>query len=139
MHAAYKGINAFNSLDRAMATTGPGRAHRKGISLIKLAEMFPDEQSAAQWFESVFWAHGRICPRCYGNRTYETKNANRMPYRCTDCKRYFSVKTGTVLQSSKVPLKKWVWAIFLEMTSLKGVSSMNMQPRQAMGWNRYLV
>ena len=49
-----------------------------------------------------------------------------MPYRCRDCKRYFSVKTGTILASSKLPLQKWVWAIFLEMTSLKGVSSMKL-------------
>ncbi len=49
-----------------------------------------------------------------------------MPYRCRDCRKYFSVKTGTALQSSKISLKKWVWAIYLEMTSLKGVSSMKL-------------
>ena len=37
-----------------------------------------------------------------------------------------SVKTGTVLESSEVPLQKWVWAIYLEVTSLKGVSSMKL-------------
>lgn len=40
--------------------------------------------------------------------------------------RYFSVKTGTALESSKVPLRKWAWAIYLEVTSLKGVSSMRL-------------
>lgn len=105
---------------------GPGRSHRKGISLIELAQWFPDEAAAMKWFESVIWPDGRKCPRCQGEDTYKTKNANGMPYRCRSCKRYFSVKTGTALQSSKIPLQKWVWAIFLEATSLKGVSSMKL-------------
>ncbi len=49
-----------------------------------------------------------------------------MPYRCRDCNRTFSVRTKTALESSKAPLKKWVWAIYLEMTSLKGISSMKL-------------
>ena len=62
-----------------------------------------------------------------------------MPYRCRNCKRYFSVKTGTVLACSQVPLQKWAWAIFLEMTSLKGVSGMKLHRdigvRQATAWH----
>ncbi len=109
-----------------MATNGPGRSNRKGISLIQLGKWFPDEASAEKWFEAMIWPDGRKCPRCGRENTYRTKNGNRMPYRCRDCKRYFSVKTGTALQSTKIPLQKWVWAIFLEATSLKGVSSMKL-------------
>ncbi len=49
-----------------------------------------------------------------------------MPYWCSDCRSYFSVKVGTVLEGSNVPLRKWVWAIFLHLTNLKGVSSMKL-------------
>ena len=49
-----------------------------------------------------------------------------MPYWCTDCRSYFSVKTGTVLEGSKLPLRKWAFAIYLHLTSLKGVSSMKL-------------
>ena len=49
-----------------------------------------------------------------------------MPYRCTDCCSYFSVKTGTVMHKSQVPLRKWAIAIYLHLTSLKGVSSMKL-------------
>lgn len=105
----------------------PGRASRNGISLMKLVQDFPNEEAAEKWFESVFWPDGRTCPRCGGADTYKVNgNSNKMPYRCRDCKRYFSVKTGTALQSSKVPLLKWVFAIYLELTSLKGVSSMKL-------------
>ncbi|MXY08632.1 MAG: IS1595 family transposase, partial [Rhodothermaceae bacterium] len=126
-------------MTNTMATKGPGRAYRKGISLLKLAAMFPDETAAVKWFESVFWMNGCKCPRCNGISVYETKNTNGMPYRCRDCKRYFSVTTGTVLESTKLPLTIWVWAIFLEMTNLKGVSSMklhrDLEIRQATAWH----
>ena len=103
----------------------PGKAHRTGISLLELNEMFPDEDSARTWFESHVWPEGRCCPRCGSGRTHEAKHA-KSPYRCTDCRAYFSVKTGTALEGSKVPLRKWVFAFYLETTSLKGVSSMKL-------------
>lgn len=59
-----------------MAQKGPGRYYHKGISPLKLAEMFPDEDSATQWFESIFWAKGRAGPRCKGCNTCETKYTN---------------------------------------------------------------
>ena len=49
-----------------------------------------------------------------------------MPYWCTDCRSYFSIKTGTLLEYTQLPLRKWVYAIFLHLTSLKGVSSMKL-------------
>ena len=49
-----------------------------------------------------------------------------MPYWCTDCRGYFSVKTGTPLASSNIPLRKWAIAIYLCLTSLKSVSSMKL-------------
>ena len=109
-----------------MAKTGPGKAYREGITLIKLFEMFPDEQSAREWFESARWPNGRACAKCASVNTREVRNAKPMPYWCSDCRSYFSVKTGTVLQSSKIPLRKWVLAFYQITTNLKGVSSMKL-------------
>ena len=105
---------------------GPGKAHRVGLTFMDITERFPDEASARKWFESTFWADGRKCPRCGSADTYETENENGMPYHCRSCKRYFSVRTGTLLESSRLPLLKWVWAIYLELTALKGISSMKL-------------
>ena len=49
-----------------------------------------------------------------------------MPFRCRECRKHFSVKTGTVLHSSNIPLNKWAIAFYLYMTNLKGVSSMKL-------------
>ena len=108
-----------------MTQKAPGKAYREGISLIELGEMFPDEEAARLWFESWVWPTGRCCPRCGSVRTHEASH-KKSPYRCTDCRAYFSVKTGTALDSSKVPLRKWAFAIYLEATSLKGIASMKL-------------
>ena len=109
-----------------MAKKAPGRAHRKGITLLELAEMFPDEAAARDWFERILWPTGdRPCPRCGSVNTHEASHA-KMPYRCRDCRKYFSVKTGTVMEGSPIPLRKWVYAIYLDVTTLKGVSSMKL-------------
>ena len=107
-----------------MTKSGPGKSHREGISLIELMDMFPDEATATAWFESLVWPNGRYCPRCGCTETSET--TGNMPYWCSGCRRRFSVRIGTAMERSKVPLRKWVFAIYLEMTNLKGISSMKL-------------
>ena len=84
------------------------------------------EAAATKWFESVMWPEGRCCGKCGATNTSEVPNAKPMPYWCPDCRSYFSVRTGTALQRSKVPLRKWAIAIYLELTSLKSISSMKL-------------
>ncbi len=104
----------------------PGKAHRAGVTLLALLELFPDEESAVQWFESQLWGGKRCCGHCGSLRTREVPNRKPMPYWCSDCRSYFSVRTGTALESSRVPLRKWAIAIYLELTSLKSISSMKL-------------
>lgn len=105
--------------------SGPGRSDREGLTVLQLAELFPDAEAARKWFEAVVWPDGRGCPRCGSGDTYEGKHKT-MPYRCRGCRKPFSVRTGTALESSRLGLRKWLWAIYLEMTSLKGESSMKL-------------
>ena len=105
---------------------GPGRAHRKGISIIELFRMFPDDKAAGEWFEMQRWPNGhRFCPDC-GSVNYGHTAKKSMPYRCRNCRNYFSVRKGTAMQSSHISLQKWVLAIYMMTTSLKGVSSMKL-------------
>ena len=104
----------------------PGKAHRTGLTLDQLYAMFPDEAAARAWFEQVRWGGNRACPRCDNMDTTASNDGGTMPYRCSPCRRYFSVKTGTVMQSSKLPIRKWIIVMYLMSTSLKGVSSMKL-------------
>ena len=106
--------------------TGPGKSYRKGVSQLDLFKMFHSEEVARDWFESVFWQEERCCGHCGSFRTKEAANHKTMPYWCSDCRRYFSVRTGTVLQRSKVPLHKWGIAIYLFVSNLRGINSMKL-------------
>ena len=109
-----------------MANKAPGKSHREGITLVQLMDMFPDETAATQWFQKVVWNGTRCCGHCGSTRTSEVPNAKPMPYWCSDCRSYFSVRTGTAIAHSRVPLRKWAIAIYLELTSLKSISSMKL-------------
>ena len=104
----------------------PGKSYRQGISIFELTERFPTEESAEAWFERKRWGDLRHCPKCGNMETTETKDRKPMPYWCGACRSYFSVRTGTPLQHSRVPLRKWVFAIYLYVTHLKGVSSLKL-------------
>ena len=110
-----------------MATKAPGKSHRKGITLMELADRFPTEEAAVLWFEGIMWPDGeRCCGHCGGLDTHRVKSAKPMPYRCRDCRKYFSVRTGTALAHSRLPLRKWAFAVYLVCTNLKSVSSMKL-------------
>ena len=108
-------------------SSGPGKAHREGLSIIELFDLFPDEAAARDWFENIRWPDEEIyCPRCQSDNAYRVESRKPMPFRCPDCSKYFSVKTYTAMEASNIPLRKWIIAIYLMTTNLKGVSSMKM-------------
>ena len=95
---------------------------------MELFDMFPDEASAVEWFQNIRWPGGvDSCPRCGEvGRVHPVPNSKPMPWRCAGCRKYFSVRTGTVMESSRLPVRKWVIALYLVSTNLKGVSSMKL-------------
>ena len=88
--------------------------------------MFYSEDVATRWFEQTLWPEQRCCGHCGSIATSEVPNRKPMPYRCRDCRKYFSVRTGTPIAKTNLPLRKWAVAIYLELTSLKSISSMKL-------------
>ncbi len=109
-----------------MAENAPGKHYRKGITLIELFQMFPDDKTAEQWFIESRWPDGLRCAHCDGDNVGEYGKHPQMPFHCRDCRKFFSVKTNSFMRSSKVGYQKWLIAIYLMTTSLKGVSSMKL-------------
>ncbi|MXY07256.1 MAG: IS1595 family transposase [Rhodothermaceae bacterium] len=103
-----------------------GRYSKTGITQCQQVKLFPDEEAAVAWFESIVWPWRRKCPCCGGKDRYGGTHKT-MPYRCRPCKRFFSVPTGETMQRSKLPLKTRAYAIYLELTSLKGVFSIKLR------------
>ena len=109
-------------------TKAPGKSHRKGISLVRLMSMFPDDAAAEAWFVERRWKSGVYCPHCGSVNVQEGIKHRSMTHRCRDCpdRRMFSLKTGTLMEGSKLGYRIWAIAIYLLSTNLKSVSSMKL-------------
>ena len=104
----------------------PGKWFRTGISLQEFFRQFPNDDAAEEWFADARWEGHPACPRCgvTGDRVAIVANRKPQPYHCKDCRRYFSVKSGSIMDNSRLGYQTWLLAIYLLCTNLKGVSSM---------------
>ena len=97
----------------------------KILSLFCLTEKFPDEASVVKFFEDHRWG-GELpcCPRCDGQDTIP--RPERHGHFCRPCRRAFTVRTGTIFEESRLPLRKWLFAMYILQTARKGVSSLQL-------------
>ena len=90
---------------------------------------FHDEQAAFTFVEGIIWANGPVCPHCGGVERITAIKPNpekRVRFglkKCGQCKGQFTVRMGTIFEESKLPMTKWLQAIFLMCSSKKGVSA----------------
>jgi transposase-like protein len=90
---------------------------------------FHDEAEAFKFVEALIWPEGPVCPHCgcTGRITAIKPNPEKRVRfglkRCGDCKGQFTVRMGTIFEESKLPMTKWLQAIFLMTASKKGVSA----------------
>lgn len=96
------------------------------ISLYEFFQQFPDENSARLYFENKRWAGSPKCGHCGSTNVSECKDHKPMAYRCRACRKHFSVRIGTILEESKLPLHKWLMAIYMMTTARKGIPSTQM-------------
>ena len=87
---------------------------------------FHNEAAAIAHLEGIIWANGIVCPKCGTvdrSGKLEGKTARAGLRKCYSCRKQFTVKVGTVFESSHIPLHKWLQAAYLMASSKKGISS----------------
>src|SRR5688572_7658987 len=100
-------------------------------NLVLLAkEALSNEDAAVALMTKLRWPNGVACPKCGGADPYKLtpkaqpgRPARKGLYKCSQCKRQFSVTTGSVFEASHLPLSKWLMAIHLMSASKKGLSA----------------
>lgn len=93
-------------------------------TLIQIAVPFPDDLAAESWFIRQRWADGVTCPHCDSERVSERTNArDKKAWRCKDCRKDFTAKTGTLMQGSNLGYRTWAMAVYLLTTNLKDIAN----------------
>lgn len=95
------------------------------ISTYQFMKMFPNADSARIYIENRRWNGKPVCPFCGNHDRIQVRKVTGY-YRCLTCKQDFTVRTGTILERSHIPLDKWIFAMYLLTTARKGISSMQL-------------
>ena len=111
-----------------MATATRKRRKRKqrpetkqDVNLVALVERFGSEDRCREYLEGLRWPGGVKCPRC--DSIGVSKVYDRHQYDCNRCRYQFSVKSGTIMHDSHLPLWKWFLTVYMMIESKKGVSA----------------
>ncbi len=98
----------------------------KTIGIVELLNKFNTEDKAVHFMEGLLWNHEPVCPSCGGLSNISTPKSKKYTYWCGDCRKNFTIKTNTIMHSSKLEVKTWIIASYLVMTSRKGISSLQL-------------
>lgn len=97
------------------------------ISLYQLFEIIPNSDIARDYIESRLWPDAPRCPLCESVERITPRHGTRIGYYlCGSCAEEFTVRTGTIFERSKIPLHKWVYAMYMLVTARKGISSLQL-------------
>jgi transposase-like protein len=110
------------------------RAHLDKSEVVKeMPLVCSNEALAVEFFERKIWSGTPRCPHCQSSNVYKMVDAKtgernqRYLWRCHDCKKQFTVRVGTVLEESRIPLRHWAYAFWRAVTSKKGVSALEIK------------
>ncbi len=97
----------------------------KTLFIMDLFGMFSTEQKAVKYLEQRRWNSKPTCPHCASKSMSKIK-ARKNYYHCKDCRKQYSVTTNTFMHNSRIPVQKWMIAMYMIVTSRKGVSSLQL-------------
>jgi transposase-like protein len=97
------------------------------LGLLDFQDRFPDEQSCWDYFIKMRWPGGWKCPKGCVGKVDKVKKRKGFVFECRTCGAQAYPTAGTAFHKSRLPLRKWFWAIFLMATSKKGVSMLYLQ------------
>lgn len=108
----------------------------KELSIPTIAEQIPDEAAAYEFLERLRWDGRPVCPHCgsindhyfltaqgEGRKTRTGKVSARRVWKCRDCRKQFSVLTGTIFHGTKIPIRTWLFVVFEMCSSKNGVAA----------------
>ncbi len=113
----------------------------KNLTLMSVMAQFSTEEAAIRYFEAIRWPKGLYCPHC-GNadaKRHYSITANRAKkirpglHKCAECRLSFTVRLGTIMEDSHIPLNKWLIGFYMMCASKTQVSAVQLQRQLEIG------
>lgn len=95
------------------------------MNILRFTELFPDEESCKQHLKEQREKEGVICKKCGSTEHYWLKN--KWMWQCSECDFRTSLRSGTIMESSKMSIRKWFLAMAFMSYSKKGISAKELQ------------
>lgn len=95
-----------------------------GMSIHEFMDRYGSEAQCAQALARLRWPRGFRCPRCDGTDHYRVSQGARVLMQCQGCRHQASLTAGTMMDSTKLPLRKWFLAMYLVSQAKTGLSSL---------------
>jgi transposase-like protein len=101
---------------------------QKGLSLPEFLDRYGTEEQCEQALIAARWPSGFVCPACGGMQARTSfRRQGRLYWQCADCQHQCSVSSGTVFESTKLPLTRWFMAMQLLTQSKNNVSALELK------------
>ena len=98
-----------------------------GLSLTELFDQYGTEEQCEQAIEKARWPNGFLCGHCGGKKFSKFEADGRSYWQCSHCRHQTSLRSGTIFQASKLPLRKWFQALFLMSQSKNNISTLELK------------
>jgi len=103
-----------------------------------------DETAAVEFLEEQRWGDNPGCPHCGADNVYQmTKRGSderndRLLWRCRECSKQYTVRVGTIMEDSPIPLRHWCFAFWAACSSKKGVSAKQIERQTGLSYKSAL-
>lgn len=99
------------------------------MNVLSFFEQFPDEQSCRDHFKQSREDQGLVCKKCSCTKHYWLKGKSQ--WQCSSCNFRTTLRSGTMMENSNLPIRKWYVAIFFMTYTKKGMSACELQRQLA--------
>jgi len=96
------------------------------LSIAEILKMFSTKTKTVRWLEKVRWGGTPVCPHCGGIENIRPQKSKKFTYWHKDCRKHFTVKTGSVMHASNIKVRQWAVAMYYILTARKGISSLQL-------------
>ena len=99
---------------------------QRGLSMAEFLEHYGTEDGCEEALIASRWPRGFACPACGGPSSCSFRREGRLYWQCASCRHQCSVISGTILESTKLPLTSWFLAMHLLTQSKNNVSALEL-------------